>query len=335
VLTDLEGDLDRDSTIPDLEYDHVDQELVPDAPDFEGQRMRDIVLGCNHCSPHAFVYCHEDNIDHDSMPGLFTASKSSNDGNSDDGSLPGLQSISSSSNGSYWDNEEPYDPNSDHEDLWSAVDDIGVEPFTTTFTTAMLAGEGTTTRGVETELYDSGASRHMTPFRVKLTNYAPISPRAITAADGRTFPAIGKGDMEISVPNGKSCTKLLLRGVLHAPSMGLTIVSVGRLDEAGYGIFFRGNVCRIYDDSKKVIGQIPAATNRLYRVEHGDTVSHSTDLSPLEELHRKLGHIAPKAVKRLVKEGIVEGVELDGSEEMGLCDLCEYAKMTRKPIKKE
>jgi hypothetical protein len=141
--------------------------------------------------------------------------------------------------------------------------------------------------------------------------------------------------MEISVPNGKSSTKLLLRGVLHAPSMGLTIVSVGRLDEVGYGIFFRGNTCRIYNDSKKIIGQIPAATNRLYRVEHGDTVSHSTDLSPLEELHRKLGHIAPKAVKRLVKEGIVEGVKLDGSEEMGLCDSCEYAKMTRKPIKKE
>jgi hypothetical protein len=79
VLTDLEGDLDWDSAIPDLEYDDVDQELVPDTPEFDGQHMRDIVLG-HYCSPHAFVYCHEDNIDHDSMPDLLTTSKSLNDG---------------------------------------------------------------------------------------------------------------------------------------------------------------------------------------------------------------------------------------------------------------
>jgi hypothetical protein len=170
-----------------------------------------------------------------------------------------------------------------------------------TFTAAMLAGEGTMIKGVETDAF---------PGKIDQL-YANLIMRNYSSR-WMHFPCNRKGVMETSVSNGKSLTKLLLCGVLHVPSMGLTIVSVGCLDEAGYGIFLRGNACHIYNISKTIIGQIPPATNRLYWVEHGDTMFHWTDLLPLEELHCKLGHIAPKAVKRLVKEGIIEGVELDG-----------------------
>ena len=42
------------------------------------------------------------------------------------------------------------------------VEDLGEDAFTRTFTCAMLANAGRTAEGVETELYDSGASCHMT-----------------------------------------------------------------------------------------------------------------------------------------------------------------------------
>lgn len=42
-----------------------------------------------------------------------------------------------------------------------------------------------------------------------------------------------------------------------------------------------------------------------------------------------------RAVHALVKEGQVEGIELVDVEEMGTCESCEYAKMTRKGIRKE
>ena len=48
---------------------------------------------------------------------------------------------------------------------------------------------------VETELYDSGASRHMSPFRHRFKNYRSIPPHAITAANKCTFYAIGTGDL--------------------------------------------------------------------------------------------------------------------------------------------
>ncbi|KAJ7263359.1 hypothetical protein C8J57DRAFT_980797, partial [Mycena rebaudengoi] len=50
------------------------------------------------------------------------------------------------------------------------------------------------------DLYDSGASRHMTPYRHRLFNYSSIPPKSITAADKGKFEAVGKGDMHIYLP---------------------------------------------------------------------------------------------------------------------------------------
>ena len=44
------------------------------------------------------------------------------------------------------------------------VEDLGGDAFTRTFTCAMLANTGRVTEGAETELYDSGASHHLTTY---------------------------------------------------------------------------------------------------------------------------------------------------------------------------
>ncbi|KAJ7616175.1 hypothetical protein DFH06DRAFT_1013094, partial [Mycena polygramma] len=56
----------------------------------------------------------------------------------------------------------------------------------------------------ELEIYDSGATQHMTPARHRLTNFRAIEPRTIEAADKKRFDALGRGDMYVRVPNGKS-----------------------------------------------------------------------------------------------------------------------------------
>ena len=61
--------------------------------------------------------------------------------------------------------------------------DLGEDAFTRTFTCTMLANAGRTAEGVETELYGSGASRHMTAYHDSLVNFVSIMPKAIAAAD--------------------------------------------------------------------------------------------------------------------------------------------------------
>lgn len=52
------------------------------------------------------------------------------------------------------------------------------------------------------------------------------------------------------------------------------------------------------------------------------------------EAHSVLGHIAPEAVKKLIRDGLVTGIDVDINTEITPCDICTKGKATRKPIAK-
>ena len=143
------------------------------------------------------------------------------------------------------------------------VIDIGIEAHTTTYDSAALTREGLGNTIIDIELYDSGASRHITGYRHRLSKFVEIEAKPITAADKRTFNATGRGNMYVDVPNGKGTSKVLLRDVLYSPSMNITLVSIGGITSSGSSVLFHGNVCRIFDQSKTLIAEIPKQ-NGLY-----------------------------------------------------------------------
>ena len=77
--------------------------------------------------------------------------------------------------------------------------DNGDEPTTYSFAATTLANIGLT---LKTELYDSGTSCHMSPYRHSFINFILIQRKILTAANGGCFEATGKGDMHISMPVG-------------------------------------------------------------------------------------------------------------------------------------
>lgn len=195
------------------------------------------------------------------------------------------------------------------------------------------AGAATSTT---VELYDSGASQHMSPYRDRFINFKSISPHPIQAADKHTFEAIGRGDLPIELPNGKSKTRILLTNVLYAPSMGVTLVSISRLTSAGHAALFRDESCKIFDANKKLLGEVPVR-NGLYQVRRPLTsfagVTNTPKILTMEELHKRMAHIAPSSIREMLVKGMIEGIKLDPTQEtMGQCESCEYAKATRKPI---
>jgi transposase InsO family protein len=294
-----------------------DSPPIPDAHPSDADRLRSIMLSrdvANICLDN------DDNDFYDDLPSLETVSNSTDDAQS------------------RLDDELLADESEDDDDsvifIYDLTDD-GVAPVTS-FAGAVLAGTETTCNA-ESELYDSGASRHMTPFRHRLINFTPIASRPITAADKRVFHATGKGDMRIEVPNGNTTTTILLKDVLYAPDMGITIVSISRIASAGFATLFRANFCRIFDSKQRRVGHVPVTSNGLYRVDHGEVASTASTRKglTLKQLHCRMGHIAPEAVRKLVREGRVNGVNLEEGGDFGSCDSCEYAKTTRKPLKKE
>jgi transposase InsO family protein len=225
------------------------------------------------------------------------------------------------------DENEAADLEDEIEYVWTVFEEEDDEPM------AMLIDSRTP---IKTELYDSGASRHMSPFRDKFISYRSIEPRAIKTADKRLFYAIGAGDLQVDVPNGATTSSVLLRDALHAPDIGVTIVSVSQIAEAGNTVSFAGDFCEIKNQKGDIIGCIPKNTNGLYRVQHDElNAAEVLERVTLPTLHRRLGHTSADSIRSLIRHHAVEGVELIEDSSPFYCESCEHAKTTRKPIKSE
>ena len=186
---------------------------------------------------------------------------------------------------------------------------------------------------------DSGASRDYCPDRAKFSNYKSIE-RKITKADGRTLSAIGIGDLHIEIPNGSAKTKTVFKNAIHAPDMAFTLISISRLDQAGYTVTFNKNMCTIMNPSGKVIGKIPHS-NGLYKISGptspaaNETVNLASNKMTISEAHKKFGHIAHSAIKYAITNSQVTGVELDFDSKPEFCEACAKAKSIRLPFPKE
>jgi len=117
---------------------------------------------------------------------------------------------------------------------------------------AYIVTHPTSETGLTSELYDSGATRHMTPYQQALVNCAAISPKPINAANQLMFCAIRSGNLPIHVPNGPNFSNIMLRDVLYTPDITQTLVSIGLIDNARYTMTFTGGTCIIRDACKRL-----------------------------------------------------------------------------------
>jgi Pol polyprotein, beta-barrel domain/Integrase core domain/GAG-pre-integrase domain len=187
------------------------------------------------------------------------------------------------------------------------------------------------------EVYDSSCTKHITPYQDAVTGFTAIAPRSFQAANQQSFKAIRMGEMVINVPNGTTTSQLNLTEVLYSPEVGYTLVSIGRLDDAGFAITFADGKCVIREQGGRPVGTVPKAGHGLYCVSHEhDTANSAEDVLTLDQFHRQMGHISPETIKRLVTKGFVTGVKLETlpTGEPFFCESCVYAKATCKPVPK-
>ena len=158
-------------------------------------------------------------------------------------------------------------------------------------------------------IIDSGASRHFSPERSKFLNYQEFTNHEpIRAADGRTFHALGKGDIQIILPNGNRSTRITLKEVYYSPIMAFTIMSVSCVDRAGFSLLIKGGFCEIRTAASNIIGRIPQIRG-LYRVSDTKTPSrpiHTANVAEkqisINELHRRMGHVNHDDLCRMVEK---------------------------------
>ncbi|OJT06880.1 Retrovirus-related Pol polyprotein from transposon TNT 1-94, partial [Trametes pubescens] len=192
------------------------------------------------------------------------------------------------------------------------------------------------------EVYDSGATRHISPYRDTFISFTELDPPLpINTADGHSFSAVGEGSVHVEVPNGDSQTAVTLQRVLYAPEIAFALVSIPRADEAGFSAVFEKGECRLYRRSNQTtIGRIPLKDG-LYQVRRQDVAAATgfgkgPDLKLTNhELHRRMGHISPFVSRSAVKQGRICGIKLTDNSTDEVCEACIQAKITRKPVPDE
>ncbi|KAJ3739967.1 hypothetical protein DFH05DRAFT_1362102, partial [Lentinula detonsa] len=117
--------------------------------------------------------------------------------------------------------------------------------------------------------------------------------------------------------------------------MVVTLVSVSRITASGAQVLFDKTTCKIFNQAG-VIGIIPKSSGlyRVYSPLSVDYAARAKEVLTIDELHRRLGHISHEAARTLVNKGLVLGVELEEDSVATVCEPCERAKMTRKPIRR-
>jgi hypothetical protein len=185
------------------------------------------------------------------------------------------------------------------------------------------------------ELYNSGATRYISPYKSDFTAYSQLSPPVfLNMANQQRFPAVGTGTLVIQVPNGRGETELCLKSTLHAPSVRYTLVSLGTLDEEGYHAQIGGGYLEMISPHGDQIGQVAHTHKWLYRVNHEDDLARLAEMLTVMELHHCLGHITVSSAQKLVVSGAVTGIKLDPASQEAACDACIFACATCQPVPK-
>ena len=188
------------------------------------------------------------------------------------------------------------------------------------------------------EIFDSGTTRHISPYRDDFVTLSAITPKTLRTANKGSFSTVGVGELVIDVPNGVDINQLHLTKVLYSPEVGYTLVSIGQLDENGFSAMFGGGKCVLRGPEGECVGQVPKNPKGLYRVEHeADSANAATEAITINQFHRRMGHISPLIAKKLIDNKLIMGVHLaeTPSGDPFFCESCVYAKATRKLVAKE
>ena len=133
---------------------------------------------------------------------------------------------------------------------------------------------------------------------------------------------------------------MIFKNAIHAPEMAFTLISISRLDKAGFAVNFKKGMCSINNPKGKTIATIPHSDG-LYKIaagkweSKGKTANAANAKMSISEVHKKLGHIAHSAIKHAIANGQITGINLNMSSKPEFCEACAKAKSVQQPFPKE
>ncbi len=185
-----------------------------------------------------------------------------------------------------------------------------------------------------TWIIDSGATCHMClDSEMFTTLYQLEDPIDVVLGDGRALVAVGRGEvvLDMVLPSGESkpCT---LHDVLYVPSLSYNLLSVAKASQRGKTVKFTKSACYMVDKHHRMVAKA-TKVGSLYQLDHKpnhERASFAEKADSKEDTwHKRYGHLGIGNLRRLVREGMVDGFDFDAAGELTFCESCPQGKHSR------
>ena len=144
--------------------------------------------------------------------------------------------------------------------------------------------------------------------------------------------AVGMGDLKIRLLNSSQKTKTIFNGAIHTPDMAFTLLSISRLNKAGFSVTFKKSMWTIRNPKGKTIATIPHS-DVLYKLTARQSSNKSSTANvasakiSISEAHKKLGHIAHSAIRHAIVNKLITRINLDMNSKVKFCEACAKASV--------
>lgn len=178
---------------------------------------------------------------------------------------------------------------------------------------------------------DSGATAHMSNNRSIFPERLESTLTSIKVANGKEIKCNGIADIKMNVEmpyvnSEKIMNNIKLNEVMFVPEISENLVSVRRLVEKGFEVFFKQDGCflKTKDDAEIHIGHLEKGLYVLKTAQQSKTA-----LSCIHQWHKRLAHRNLKDIRAMKDK-----LKFKDCKCSDICEPCIQAKMSRKSFPK-
>lgn len=172
-------------------------------------------------------------------------------------------------------------------------------------------------------ILDSGATSHLLCDNELFESYTTSDQPEVLVANGQRHRALQTG---IVVINNHRNEEIELREVLYTPDIKMNLFSVKRATDAGYKVVFEKAMASVIgpDGEIKIKAQM---VNGLWIIIESERVPVNSALigqtsAAIEVWHRRLGHLNYDAIKKMSRDSIVKGIQVNNNLSPRQCEVC-------------
>jgi len=193
--------------------------------------------------------------------------------------------------------------------------------------------------GLQGLLLDSGAFSHMFSERERFISYTEANDGQLVTVSGLNHtPVVSHGSVSFRAKllSGQ-ITLVTLQNVLHVPSLGANLVSLGVLQHEGASYSSQNDgVIVSLGDQELFYAVLKNTGGFLYFItcaKDTDRAAFSVYEGSMRLWYRRMGHIGPRTINLMQRKGFVNGLDLMAPNNYDhVCTGCAHGKSHRKPM---